>query len=506
MTMLECLDTLSPEKIDKIYKEKFEPSEQETNPTLDSKKQALVDLAQSGKDMIIYSMTYEEEQQLKDIEDGKDVDNVNKVLLDNYLVYEIKDGNKTKYIIPEEVKEMLEKAQSPEIKKHKAMSSITRYLDANGVIDMDKLLELLKKTGIQLSKIKLINYAKERGLLVEDNLIYTDNVPKEADFHTYKGKNEYKVFSFEEIINEMIDKQDYKGNQKIKNILSKYSKNAVLNTRMVEYLIKVGFEYKERIKDYLNEEKIKLNDKDQKEFDSEVEIIYQNNPTWKFNGYTPKEVKENKIDFKDYYTEEVTTRSYIHMYLIINGAIHISTLIKILDKEHNIKLSEKQLKQYVAKINDLVVLNDCITVQGMSKDILNSLMKQKDLNEIYKVIDNIFLFEREDEDNILKLDKICQEFKIDKYTQNNILSSMSFGNFNREYLDALLETSKVKMNPDKKNALYKSLHSLEMNMRLWLLNGYKKSEINSVKRKDKIGRNDKCPCGSGKKYKHCCGK
>ena len=21
----------------------------------------------------------------------------------------------------------------------------------------------------------------------------------------------------------------------------------------------------------------------------------------------------------------------------------------------------------------------------------------------------------------------------------------------------------------------------------------------------KVGRNDKCPCGSGKKYKHCCG-
>ena len=24
--------------------------------------------------------------------------------------------------------------------------------------------------------------------------------------------------------------------------------------------------------------------------------------------------------------------------------------------------------------------------------------------------------------------------------------------------------------------------------------------------KDKIGRNDLCPCGSGKKYKKCCGK
>jgi len=26
------------------------------------------------------------------------------------------------------------------------------------------------------------------------------------------------------------------------------------------------------------------------------------------------------------------------------------------------------------------------------------------------------------------------------------------------------------------------------------------------KRIQKIGRNDKCPCGSGKKYKQCCGK
>ena len=27
-----------------------------------------------------------------------------------------------------------------------------------------------------------------------------------------------------------------------------------------------------------------------------------------------------------------------------------------------------------------------------------------------------------------------------------------------------------------------------------------------VKADDKPGRNDLCPCGSGKKYKHCCGK
>ncbi len=28
----------------------------------------------------------------------------------------------------------------------------------------------------------------------------------------------------------------------------------------------------------------------------------------------------------------------------------------------------------------------------------------------------------------------------------------------------------------------------------------------TVRNKKKVGRNDPCPCGSGKKYKDCCGK
>ena len=33
---------------------------------------------------------------------------------------------------------------------------------------------------------------------------------------------------------------------------------------------------------------------------------------------------------------------------------------------------------------------------------------------------------------------------------------------------------------------------------------YKESKI--VRNLEKVGRNDACPCGSGKKYKKCCGK
>lgn len=32
------------------------------------------------------------------------------------------------------------------------------------------------------------------------------------------------------------------------------------------------------------------------------------------------------------------------------------------------------------------------------------------------------------------------------------------------------------------------------------------ASVDAQKRYNKVGRNDPCPCGSGKKYKHCCGK
>jgi preprotein translocase subunit SecA len=35
--------------------------------------------------------------------------------------------------------------------------------------------------------------------------------------------------------------------------------------------------------------------------------------------------------------------------------------------------------------------------------------------------------------------------------------------------------------------------------------GASTSQVKQVIKGDKVGRNDPCPCGSGKKYKKCCG-
>ncbi|MTK14285.1 MAG: hypothetical protein F8N39_20140, partial [Clostridiaceae bacterium] len=46
------------------------------------------------------------------------------------------------------------------------------------------------------------------------------------------------------------------------------------------------------------------------------------------------------------------------------------------------------------------------------------------------------------------------------------------------------------------------------NTRQWIIKGYTPEELNkpSEVKEQKIGRNELCPCGSGEKYKKCCGK
>jgi SEC-C motif-containing protein len=39
----------------------------------------------------------------------------------------------------------------------------------------------------------------------------------------------------------------------------------------------------------------------------------------------------------------------------------------------------------------------------------------------------------------------------------------------------------------------------------WLYDEGEVSPVTIVRAGPKIGRNEPCPCGSGKKYKHCCG-
>ncbi|GEM00850.1 SEC-C motif-containing protein [Halolactibacillus halophilus] len=60
---------------------------------------------------------------------------------------------------------------------------------------------------------------------------------------------------------------------------------------------------------------------------------------------------------------------------------------------------------------------------------------------------------------------------------------------------------------DDKKMLLALLQTSQDSIHTWALKGNKrKKDVNQTTETKKVGRNDPCPCGSGKKYKKCCGK
>lgn len=74
------------------------------------------------------------------------------------------------------------------------------------------------------------------------------------------------------------------------------------------------------------------------------------------------------------------------------------------------------------------------------------------------------------------------------------MNSKQKGKYYEKVIEKIIEEESV---PEAERAA-NMLAQLEADMD----GGYHKEEKSSIK----VGRNDPCPCGSGKKYKKCCGR
>lgn len=68
-------------------------------------------------------------------------------------------------------------------------------------------------------------------------------------------------------------------------------------------------------------------------------------------------------------------------------------------------------------------------------------------------------------------------------------------------MDVIDNTSDMK---EKNEAMQAAIDNDNMKKLQVLAQRYKEAHTTKVREYQKIGRNDKCPCGSGKKYKNCC--
>lgn len=121
------------------------------------------------------------------------------------------------------------------------------------------------------------------------------------------------------------------------------------------------------------------------------------------------------------------------------------------------------------------------------------LLKTKFGKEFIKQLSNLFVLEKEE----------CIDFMDIMADDIQEMSS-------HEILDQFLSSSGENFSTDERVIIFDVIDKFTKNIPLWKHKGYTKkamSESNSNKiNRNTVGRNDPCPCGSGKKYKKCCGR
>lgn len=132
------------------------------------------------------------------------------------------------------------------------------------------------------------------------------------------------------------------------------------------------------------------------------------------------------------------------------------------------------------------------------------------------------IYERILEGNITnikgKVAELAKEYEVDNVTFVGFIDGINTSLKPEINLEELDENTDVELNIDLEK-LYYNMHDAKAdwlyNLPQWdnILTEEKRKEIKkeynatkTVVKENKIGRNEPCPCGSGKKYKKCCGK
>jgi uncharacterized protein len=124
------------------------------------------------------------------------------------------------------------------------------------------------------------------------------------------------------------------------------------------------------------------------------------------------------------------------------------------------------------------------------------------------------------EDNIVEgtVQKLAERYSVDKVLMTGFITGINDSLRKAVDLEKLDDDTVVKLDYDRELLYYnmvaakaKWLYELPQWEKLLPEDRrkelYKKQKLsNTVIKGEKIGRNDPCPCGSGKKYKKCCGR
>ena len=220
--------------------------------------------------------------------------------------------------------------------------------------------------------------------------------------------------------------------------------------------------------------------------------------------------KRNKILDNESIHEMVLTTFRHHIEDLVKSHLAPEGALVEEDYKEIVEFANENLLRKDIKVKDIEGLSDSEVIDLLSKKVIeeyeNKLkgIPQEVTNEFEKVItlqvlDNYWM------EHINTMSHLREGIHLRGYAQEDPLRAYTIEGF--DMFDSMLQ--KI----DKDVAIFLLKAEIRQNIerkepsKKMITNDSEASEIKKKPvRKQKIGRNDPCPCGSGKKYKQCCGK
>lgn len=185
--------------------------------------------------------------------------------------------------------------------------------------------------------------------------------------------------------------------------------------------------------------------------------------------------------------------------------MQIFSISLVIPKEEIIKLS-------IPKLQNILTEKAFEIYELREKEFTSPLMRQIETMIVLRVVD------REWKDNLRRLDELKQGIGLRAYGQKDPLMEYHFeaNNMFQDMINSIKEEVvkfiyKVRLKKEESQGVRQVKREIPAPMVSGLTKKspfVRRKELGGEegKKKKKIGRNDPCPCGSGLKYKHCCGK
>lgn len=211
------------------------------------------------------------------------------------------------------------------------------------------------------------------------------------------------------------------------------------------------------------------------------------------------------------FKENLPKDELVSIYIDMNGVIQKEKLQELLKEYHNIDISIKELDYIVKELEAYIVENKYYTwVSDMPPEDLENILILKDIFPKYQKAD----LEKDEKETEFKekVRFIALEYLSSLDDVDNVSAMVNImcksASFDKELFDSFLEDEGIKLSEKAKRKIFDLYKEYKKYITIWQYNGYTILEYADIvnQKKNKVGRNEPCPCGSGKKYKKCCGK